>query len=118
MTDLAGRRIGVFVKGTVMQRLEYRWSLDRPLNRGEKVYGAPPPSGATSFDATASTFSTGGYVAWQFFDVEDDLLPYRQGSYLGSKRVLNVGAGYLYHPRSMVRVRIGVHTTRTSWDST
>jgi hypothetical protein len=102
LTDQFGRRMGVFVKGRVKERLFYRWSLDRPFNRGESVYGTPAVGSGTSFNADARSFSTGGYVEWQFLERESDVLPFRQGTYLGSRRVFNLGAGYLFHPNSMV----------------
>jgi hypothetical protein len=42
-----------------------------------------------------------GYVKWQFFDKESNLLPYSAGSYLGKKRVLNVGGGFTYQKDAM-----------------
>lgn len=103
-TDKFGRRLGVFIKGAVVDRLRYHWAVTRPFNRGADFYGVPTPGGSTLFNAEANTFSTGGYLEWQFFDLESDLLPFRQGSYHGTKRVLNLGVGYSFHPGAMVRV--------------
>jgi hypothetical protein len=101
-TDRFGRRLGVFVKRALVERLRYRWALTRPFNRGEGVYGTPTPGGATLFNGQANALSTGGYLEWQFLELESDLLPFRQGSYYGSKRVLNLGIGYSFHPGAMV----------------
>jgi hypothetical protein len=38
---------------------------------------------------------------WQFADQESNLTPYLNGSYLGTKRVINVGAGMVYQPQAM-----------------
>jgi hypothetical protein len=38
-----------------------------------------------------------GYFNYQFLDQESNVLPYYVGTYLGAKRVLNVGAGFFYH---------------------
>jgi hypothetical protein len=37
----------------------------------------------------------GGYLNWQFFEQESNLLPYNAGSYFGKKRVLSLGAGFV-----------------------
>lgn len=37
---------------------------------------------------------------YQIFDEESNLLPYTQGTYLGAKKVLNVGAGFLAQPKA------------------
>jgi hypothetical protein len=42
-----------------------------------------------------------GYVFWQFFDIESQVLPFMVGSYLGTKRVFNIGAGFYYHGDGM-----------------
>lgn len=39
-----------------------------------------------------------GYFAWEFFDKESNLLPFTVGTYVGTKKVLNLGAGFYYHP--------------------
>jgi hypothetical protein len=38
---------------------------------------------------------------YQFFDQEDNLLPYTTGSYLGKKKIVNLGAGFIYQPDAM-----------------
>jgi len=38
-----------------------------------------------------------GYFNYQFLDKESNVLPYYVGTYLGAKRVLNVGAGFFHH---------------------
>jgi len=38
-----------------------------------------------------------GYFNYQFLDKESNVLPYYVGTYLGAKRVFNVGAGFFYH---------------------
>ena len=43
-----------------------------------------------------------GYFDYQFLDEESNFLPYKVGTYLGSKRVFNIGAGFLSHPNGVV----------------
>jgi hypothetical protein len=42
-----------------------------------------------------------GYFSWEFLDQESNLLPFNVGSYLGTKRVFNLGGGFLYNADGM-----------------
>lgn len=42
-----------------------------------------------------------GYVTYNFLETESNLLPYYTGTYLGAKRVLNLGVGALINPHGM-----------------
>ena len=43
-----------------------------------------------------------GYFDYQLFDEESNFLPFKVGSYLGTKKVFNIGAGFFYHPNGSV----------------
>ncbi|NJK89332.1 MAG: hypothetical protein HC923_07955, partial [Myxococcales bacterium] len=90
-TDQFARQIGIYVKGKVAKRLEYRMAVNRPFNRG--AGGGRNP--------TMNTFSVAGYYSLQLWDIESDKLPYTVGTYLGSKKVLNFGAGFHFHPEAL-----------------
>ncbi len=45
------------------------------------------------------------YANYDFFEQESQVLPFTVGSYLGTKKVFNVGAGFQYHPDAMRSVR-------------
>jgi hypothetical protein len=45
------------------------------------------------------------YANWDFFDVESQVLPFMVGSYQGTRKVFNIGAGFQYHPDAMRHVR-------------
>jgi hypothetical protein len=47
---------------------------------------------------------TAGYIDLQILDKESNKLPYRVGSYLGKKKVLNVGAGFFNHNAGTIRI--------------
>lgn len=42
-----------------------------------------------------------GYFSYNFLEPEANLLPYTQGTYLGTKRVLSVGGGFLFNKDGM-----------------
>jgi hypothetical protein len=56
------------------------------------------------------------YVNYDFWEQESQVLPFMVGSYLGTKKVFNIGAGFQYDPQGMRYVRardsVTVGTTR------
>jgi len=111
-SDQFARQIGFFAKGKV-GKLEYRLSANKPFATNIT------PTDVTSADAAVAVdnngnpkISTAGYFEYQFLDQESNLLPYKVGTYLGTKKVFNVGAGF-YHEadgtRSSVNGSISKH---------
>lgn len=93
-SDQFARQLGVFAKGKIGQ-LDYRFALNRPFNAG----AAPGPNADYNPKNNSPAFA--GYLMYQFWDQEGNLLPYLPGTYLGEKSVLNVGSGFYYHPNAM-----------------
>ena len=105
LSDQFARHLGVFAKGK-FGKLQYRVSINEALTNGldsrapntmEAVYGGRRELG--SRDA-GKTFS--GYFDFHFLDQESNFLPYKVGSYLGGKKVFNIGAGFFAHPNGSV----------------
>ncbi len=113
------RKYSVYAHGTV-GRLHYRVALSKPfivnsvVNSPANITGgqtAVPVVGATTLNGSnvnVATYSqldpspqVQGYFVYQFFDKEDFLLPYNQGTYHGSKKILSLGAGFVYQPNAM-----------------
>lgn len=103
LSDQFARHLGLYAKGN-LGRLDYRVSINEALqtslddglnlvpdqtlyqNNGGKVYA--------------------GYFSYQFWDKEGNTLPYYVGSYVGKKRVLNVGAGFNIHPEGTTTMNV------------
>lgn len=113
-TDQFARQLGVYAKGEV-DRLHYRISLTRPFIRDIGAFVSPGagvdpstgeggggPTEAAAFNAEANSFALRGYFTYQFLEQEGHKLPYFVGSYLGTKRVLNLGAGFHWQPNAVV----------------
>lgn len=98
-TDQVGRQLGFFAEGTIA-RLNYRLAYTKPF-----VYADPqrdnPPVGR-AFEAENDNMSVKGYAFWQFWDTESALTPFMPMTYLGSKQIFNIGAGFDYHPGSTI----------------
>ena len=105
LTDQFARHVGVFGKGT-FGKLQYRVaindaltnSLDQrdptaPENVGKAVYG-----GKRLLGSKDAGFAYAGYFEYALMDQESNFLPFKVGSYLGAKKILNIGAGFFLHP--------------------
>ena len=95
-TDQFARMMGMYAKGK-LGPLDYRLALNRPFS----VDGDVAPGAPANYNPQANTWAGQGYLALELLDRESNKLPFTVGSYLGSKRVLNVGAGFLFHPQAM-----------------
>jgi len=121
VTDQFVRKMGVFVKGK-LGGFDYRLSASNPypvqttttIPGGAAVAPLPAIPSATDPASTqesaynAAYFSTKapglnyqGYFMWQFLEKESNQTPYMNGSYLGKKRVFNIGAGFQYQQNAM-----------------
>ena len=106
LSDQFARHLGVFIKGS-FNKLQYRLAInDASLSSldtrtavagGDAVYNGRASLG--SKDA-GKTFA--GYFDFHFLDQESNFLPYKVGSYLGGKKVFNLGVGFFAHPNGAV----------------
>lgn len=96
-TDQFARQLGVYAKGQ-LGKLDYRLAVNKPFAFGVKNDAAIVSPIATN--VFTESWATQGYVNYQFLDKESNVLPYFVGTYLGVKKVFNVGAGFYYHPKA------------------
>jgi hypothetical protein len=111
-SDQFARQGGFFAKGKY-GKLEYRLSYNKPFATNLLPANAPSADLAVAVDNNGNTkWSKSGYFEYQFLDVESNFLPYKVGSYLGTKKVFNVGAGFYNAPdatRSAVTGTVDQH---------
>lgn len=96
-TDQFARRIGMFAYGK-LGRVNYQFALTDPFKTNtaqtilpnQALYSPRNPSKVLE-----------GYVSYAFFESESNLLPYRVGTYLGSKKVFNLGGGFMHNADAM-----------------
>ena len=107
-SDQFARQAGLFAKGKY-GKFEYRVSYNKPF----ATNSAPVPNTGVAVDNSGNTeWSKAGYFEFQFLDQESNVLPFKVGSYLGTKRVFNLGAGFYTAPdatRSSVSGKINKH---------
>jgi len=109
VSDQFARQMGFFAKGKI-GKLEYRFGLNKPY-----ATSIVPPTVIHDSVAIATDFngnpnwSQTGYIEYQFLDQESNFLPFKVGSYLGTKKVLNIGAGF-YFNQDGTRSQVGTQT--------
>lgn len=112
-SDQFARQIGLFAKGKY-GHLEYRFAYNKPFATNLTPANATSDAAAVAVDNSGNTkWSKAGYVEYQFFDIESNLLPYKVGTYMGTKKVFNIGAGFYNAPdatRTMVDSEVKKHS--------
>jgi hypothetical protein len=96
-TDQFARQFGLYAKGQI-GKLDYRLHYNKPFVNG--IVASPVNTGANAVNATNENWALGGYANWMFFDKENNKLPFYVGSYMGAKKVFNIGAGFYHHPQA------------------
>lgn len=106
-SDQFARHLGIYAKGK-FGKLDYRFAWNGAMVNSVDVNNGLAASTNQAIYAGRSMLGTeasnvfAGYVNYQFWDQESNKLPYFVGSYLGTKKVLTVGAGFYAHPNGSV----------------
>jgi hypothetical protein len=102
VTDQFVRKLGIYAKGKI-KGFDYRVSVSNPFPVQNALTPVATLSGTnTSYYSTkAPELQYQGYFMWQFLDKESNQLPYMTGSYLGKKRIFNIGTGFSYQKNAM-----------------
>ena len=104
-SDQFARQMGMFAKGKY-GKFEYRFSLNKPFATNIAPVDVTNPAARVAVDNNGNPeFSKAGYIEYQFLDSESNLLPFKVGSYLGTKKVFNLGAGF-YHQKDGTRTSV------------
>lgn len=107
LSDQFARHLGVFAKGK-FEKLQYRVAINDASVATLQSNVDPVAGGAAVYDGRATLGSKAagktfaGYFDYHFFDQESNFLPYKVGTYLGGKKVFNIGAGFFAHPKGSV----------------
>jgi hypothetical protein len=106
LTDQFARHLGVFGKGK-FGRLQYRVAINDAVTNGLDTRtpdstGTAVYAGKKLLGSETAGFAYAGYFEFNFLDQESNFLPYKVGTYLGTKKVFNIGAGFFAHPNGSV----------------
>lgn len=96
------RKLSVYMKGK-LGRWDYRIVFSKPFDVASSLILPTVPiiGNDSKFSLRPPKWQSSGYINYQLCDEESNLTPYQTGTYLGSKRVFNVGAGWEYQPDAM-----------------
>ncbi|OGX89786.1 hypothetical protein [Hymenobacter coccineus] len=98
--DQTGRGVGLFGHGRV-GKFDYRLSVNDAFKNNTASTPATLTTGVAQFNPRARGKVYQGYFAWEFLEKEANLVPFPVGTYLGSKRVFNLGTGFLYYANGL-----------------
>ncbi|MBU2940403.1 hypothetical protein KO494_12725 [Lacinutrix sp. C3R15] len=106
LSDQFARHLGIFAKGS-FNKLQYRVAINdassSSLDSRTAVAGEDAVyNGRASLGSKDAGKTYAGYFDYHFLDQESNFLPYKVGTYLGTKKVFNVGAGFFLHPKGAV----------------
>lgn len=96
-TDQFARKLGIYAKGK-LGKLAYQVAVNDPFKTN--VGGAIATDRANYNPQNVGKVFE-GYFQYEFWDAEGNLLPYRVGTYLGTKKVFNIGAGFISNADAM-----------------
>jgi hypothetical protein len=93
--DQFSRRLSVYARGQ-LGKLDYRFILSDPF-RPDSVLRTDVSNYA--YNGHHRQYQT--YLFWQFLEKEANTTPYMTGTYLGKKKVFNLGGGLIYQKDAM-----------------
>ncbi len=100
VSDQFLRKLSVYAKGK-LGRLDYRLVMSSPMDVHKAAGYSDAISLQSNFSPQPAKMQWQGYFKWDFLDKEDNTTPYASGSYYGTKKVLNIGAGFQFQPEAM-----------------
>lgn len=113
ISDQFGRKLGVYLKGE-LSHLNYRLAVGRPMSVRNSTVAVPPITATSNFCPETPTVQTSGYFFWQFWEKESTPNPYMSGTYLGKKKLLNLGFGFVQQNKAMWHTNEIGDTVRTA----
>ena len=106
-TDEFSRKLSLYARGQV-GRIDYRVALTDPFPIQTNGSPSPPLNPVSSFAQKGHTKQFQGLFLYQFFDKEANQTPgYMTGTYLGTKKIFNLEAGFVTQKNAMWRKETG-----------
>ncbi|MBA2745262.1 MAG: hypothetical protein H0U44_03455 [Flavisolibacter sp.] len=106
VTDQFLRKLSVFAKGK-LGKLDYRVLMSSPMAVQRSSGYVSTPTLYSNFSALPPEMQWQGYFQYQFLDQESNVTAYTTGTYLGTKKIFNIGAGFQVQPEAMWRLEQG-----------
>lgn len=107
------RKMAIYAKGLI-GNLNYRIAIAKPMSFSNATL-SKDISEVSNFSLKPSHLQFQTYLMYHFLETESNASAYLPGSYLGKKRVLNLGIGFLSQKDAMWRtINMGQDTTYES----
>jgi hypothetical protein len=97
-TDQFGFFLGFYAKGRI-GGFDYRMAVDDAFTTNQTSTPAALRTNVAQFYPRNANKIYQGYFSYQFLEKEANILPFTQGTYLGTKKVFNIGAGFHYNAK-------------------
>jgi hypothetical protein len=113
-SEQSARQLSFFMTGE-LGKINYRFALANPFE-ASNVPEIPTPE--VLYHNTTTNFNYKAYVAFQFFETERASTPFRSGTYLGTKKIANLGIGFDITPNAMIQFDAALKPTKfdkTHW---
>ncbi|MFZ9597537.1 MAG: hypothetical protein ACO28T_03965 [Schleiferiaceae bacterium] len=104
-TDQFSRKLSVYARGQIA-RLDYRVAVTTPFAYASSG-AATGISAHSTFNPKAATKQFQGFFVWNFAEKEPHTTPYMTGTYLGTKRILNLELGAIHQANAMWSLQAG-----------
>ncbi|MBC7382440.1 MAG: hypothetical protein H7296_05515 [Bacteroidia bacterium] len=98
-TDQFLRKFSIYAKGKI-KKFDYRIITSAPM-LAQNSTAIKQLNVNSDFSYKPAKMQYSGYFMYQFLDEESNLTPYMPGTYLGKKKVFNIGAGFQYQQDAM-----------------
>lgn len=107
------RKLSVYGKGQ-FHHFDYRFVLTKPMSAVNSLVAFPALNqNQAVFSFRPPHWQQQGYVMYQLFDQESNALGYTTGTYLGKKKILNIGVGMIHQAKAMWLLHTSGDTTET-----
>lgn len=107
------RHLGIYANGE-LDKLAYRVMLVKPLSPFQSNAVNVNISTTSDYNPISQTLQLHAYTKYQFLEKENNKLAYHAGTYIGTKKVLNVGAGLIAQPDGMWHLSPNDDTVKTN----
>ena len=105
LSDQFARHVGVFAKGN-FGKLQYQLAVNdavtNSLDERNEISNTAVYRGKEILGSKSAGKTYAGYFSYNLLEMESNFLPYKVGSYLGTKDILNIGGGFFHHPNGSV----------------
>lgn len=100
VTDIFVRKMSVFARGH-SHKWEYMVALAQPFSIQKSSNFSSTVTHTGSFSSDIPHIQINSYIQYQKYDQEINKTPYRVGTYLGNKKLLNIGIGLVYQKKAI-----------------